>query len=48
MAISTPAMIQVPTFDLETRRMKESIGVPARLEGRGALGGGLARIKPHR
>src|SRR6476660_4826458 len=32
MAISTMAMMPVPTLDLETRRKKESIGVPVRME----------------
>jgi len=42
------AMIQVPILDLETRRKKESIGIPVRLEGDGALGLRLASIKRRR
>jgi hypothetical protein len=48
-AISRPAMIHVPIFDLETRRKKESIEIPVEEEDwRAALGVSLAGIKARR
>jgi hypothetical protein len=46
--MSTAAITQVPIFDFERRRKKESIGFPVRMEDGDALGAGLARIKPRR